>query len=254
MAVASGRWLTFLNHDDVLLPDHVAVAMGEGERRGVDVVSTRFASLTALRSVGPTVIDADVRGVFPMVGSRREVMSRRSSVIEPASAWTVRRETALEVGPWRPWRASFRTPVHDWMIRALRCSGHWHFDDRLTGIYMSTHMGEGLHYESPADGHRSLVDVMSVWPPDDVRAALAATGASTADERRSWRRSVEHGVALAMHRVTGVDPIVVARRVRGASPGGGADAVLRRRTGETTVEQGRLHEYLADPEVLRVLE
>lgn len=256
VTVANADWVAFLNHDDLLLPDHSRRVIDLGERENVDVVSTRFVSVKALHSIKPSRVDAEFGPVFPAARTTREVMTRRSYGLEPASAWAIRRPTALAVGPWRSWETVHRVPWHDWMLRILKTRARWGFDPTITGICVLTHhRGEGLLYDSPAAAHEQLVHAIATTPVDDLRHLLVLSGAldDTTDVSRRIRHRTEHLLGLGLLRTVGLDYATVWRTMRRRDPAVSARQALRSRTGENTVHKDRLPEYLHDPESLRIL-
>jgi hypothetical protein len=255
LVVARGRWVAFLNHDDLLLPDHTECILGAVERGNVDVVGTRFVSVGELRAIGPTRIDAEFRQVFPAARSIREVMARPIYTLEPASAWAIRRQTALGVGPWRSWRSVHRVPWHDWMIRILKTRARWHFDQTVTGICVLTHHDvNGPLYGASAGAHQQLVDAIANTPANELRRLLADAGAlDTPASARNRLQRVEQTMGLGLLRLTKQDYVAAWRTLRNHDPEVAAKASLNRRTGETAVRQDLLPMYLDDPEALRTL-
>lgn len=256
VAVANADWVAFLNHDDLLLPDHTQHALDIGERDNIDVVSTRFASVKALHSIEPGRVDAEFGPVSPAARTTREVMTRRSYGLEPASAWAIRRQTALAVGPWRSWDTVHRVPWHDWMLRILKTRARWSFDPAVTGICVRTHhRGEGPRYNSPAAAHEQLVHAIANTPVDDLRQILTTSGAlnDITNVSSRIRHRTEHLLGLGLLRTVGLDYAAVWRTMRRRDPAVSARQALRSRTGETMVHKDRLPEYLHDPEALRIL-
>lgn len=255
MLVADGQWLAFLNHDDLLLPDHTRHVLGVAERHDADVVSTRFASITQLHGITSTGLDAEFRPVAPTVEHRREIIGRPKYALEPASAWVIRRDTALAAGPWRSWQSMHRVPWHDWLIRLLTSGTRWHFDRSITGLCVLTHhSAEGLRYDAPGDAHRQLLEAIASTPVDELRRLLVAAGAlATPSAATGVRHAVEQTMGLGLLRLTGRDYVEIWRTVRRRDAAATARSALELRTGETTVQPELLPRYLADPEALRVL-
>ena len=105
VARSRGRYVAFLNHDDLWFPDHL--------ERTLDVIERAGAGM-ACAVVGLVQTDGTVR-LLPSWSGRFE-----PRVGAPASSWLVRRDMVERVGPWRSYRDSFLTPSQAWIQRAHR--------------------------------------------------------------------------------------------------------------------------------------
>lgn len=105
--LARGRYLAFLNHDDLWLPHHLAALV---ERLEHDPDADLVFSLTCLvQPDGPGVLGgASPNGRYnPWMGV-------------PASSWMLRPALWARIGPWRHYRQCYRPPSQDWLYRAHR--------------------------------------------------------------------------------------------------------------------------------------
>jgi hypothetical protein len=99
MARTSGRYIAFLNQDDLWFPDHLAQLVDWIEASGSDLtygLSLHFSPRPSSESVElaqwPThLLGMGHRGRFDPL-----------STFSPASAWLVRRTCVERIGPWRP--------------------------------------------------------------------------------------------------------------------------------------------------------
>ncbi len=108
---ARGRYLAFLNHDDLYFRDHLEVAVAHLERTGSDFV---WAPTILVMPVA-----ADGKWAMRVIGvTAGETYDPRTFVF--ASAWVMTRELAERVGPWRHASQTFATPSQDWLFRAWR--------------------------------------------------------------------------------------------------------------------------------------
>lgn len=102
-----GRYVAFLNHDDIWLPSHLATAVAEIERSGADLV---FCLPLA----------ADIHGVvwlYPVASDLRY----DPALYIPASFWLLRAELRARVGPWFPARAIWGfNPSQNFLFRCWR--------------------------------------------------------------------------------------------------------------------------------------
>ena len=120
MRLSRGRFLAFLNHDDLWFPDHLERAVGALNETGADLV-------------WPLVVKMDRHGVFTCgdLNSERRYAAHLSV---PASFWVLRRELTAEVGPWRNHRECHATPSQDWLFRAGAMGKDLRYIPHMTAI------------------------------------------------------------------------------------------------------------------------
>lgn len=127
---ARGRYIAFLNHDDSYFPDHLTEAVAFCERTGADLVWSPV--LVALPPEGAESDERTAAGHrFRLSGVPvGEAYDPRVFVF--ASAWLLRRDFAVRVGPWRPARETFVTSSQDWLFRAWRSGSRLCFRPHVT--------------------------------------------------------------------------------------------------------------------------
>jgi len=103
---AQGRYIAFLNHDDLWFPDHLPRMVVSLEKNEADLV---FAMGAALQRDGLyRILGAPGRsGYWPRMGV-------------PASLWLFRREMIESVGLWQYYRECYGVPSQDWLYRAWK--------------------------------------------------------------------------------------------------------------------------------------
>ncbi len=122
---ARGRYLAFLNHDDLYFPDHLATSIACCEATGADLVWSPL--LVALPASEADLAQGREQFRLSGVTSGDDYDPR---VFVFASSWLMRRELADRIGPWRSGRETFVTASQDWIFRAwrsgarLRCHAH----------------------------------------------------------------------------------------------------------------------------------
>ncbi len=117
---ARGRFIAFLNHDDLWLPDHLQSLLSAIETTRADMAYARGIS------------------IFPD-GTRRLLGAAPGGSYKPladvhASLWLCRRELFAEVGPWRLSRNCWAAPSQDWLLRAWRLRKRIVASDRVTVV------------------------------------------------------------------------------------------------------------------------
>lgn len=121
LALARGRYVAFLNHDDLYLPDHLAKCVAELETSGADLVWVPCAIARA---------KADPTGEWPFSFALIGVTSTFEYSplgIYFASSWVFRRGLADRVGPWRSPGQMYVVPSQDWLFRAWRLGARLRF-------------------------------------------------------------------------------------------------------------------------------
>ncbi|TCJ18706.1 glycosyltransferase family 2 protein [Parasulfuritortus cantonensis] len=248
MALADSDFIAFLNHDDLWLPDHLAVAIRQLEATGADFFVGRSAWVWD---------DAEAPDVLPPFASlsprpRSFTAMFRTGLhyIEPVSAWVVRTDLARRVGPWRRSRDLFRTPIHDWAIRAGRRGARLAEAEAVTCIKFENHWRRPeRRYETPAhaqeavlraiedpagrpgleDCLRGLLDDPGA-PGRRMRLSLAEPG----NQVSAWlARGLLNRASARLYFLTGLDAYGLYCILTGVEKGRRMRKTLKMRTGET---------------------
>ena len=168
---ARGRYIAYLNHDDLWLPDHLAVAVKALEETGADLI---FTVIEMVRGDGPNRLSWAGR-----------VSRLTPPGLAPASCWCLRRELIEEIGPWRFYQDCYNFPSQDWLFRAWRAGKDLRSIPRLTVVAIQSGMRPGSYAARQIEEHRLYFDRIAS-EPDFRERELAAIGA--ADEAEALRR------------------------------------------------------------------
>lgn len=117
-ALAAGRYIAFLNHDDLWMPDHLEVAVNGIEDTGADLVF--MLGLCIKQNTPNRLIRVPAHGRYV------------PSYFVPASCWLFRRELMETVGLWRMSHESYLVPSHDFLFRAWRAHKDLRLIPRMT--------------------------------------------------------------------------------------------------------------------------
>lgn len=140
---ARGRFIAYLNHDDLYFPDHLASAIDALEQTRADFV---WSPLLVLLPASAEDLAAD-RWSCRLSGVPLTVdYDPRLFVF--ASAWVMTRALAERVGPWRPARETFVTSSQDWLWRAWRAGATMRVLPRVTVMAIPASMRRGYAGEA----------------------------------------------------------------------------------------------------------
>jgi hypothetical protein len=128
---ARGRYIAYLNHDDLYTPDHLTAAIDGIEQTGADLVFTLGVAISP--GGGAYLLGATETGRY------------EPHVVVPASLWLFRRELAEAIGPWRFYRTCRGVPSQDWLFRAWRARKDLRLVPRVTVVALQSVSRKGVY-------------------------------------------------------------------------------------------------------------
>jgi len=239
--LASSSLLAFLNHDDILLPDHLTRARS-ALRKGSDffVGSALFAETKtreAIESAVPLFIERSRSDMSPA-----DAFNPGANLFEPASAWVFNRHLMERVGIWVHPRQTFRSPLQDFIMRVWRARARFSFGNIPTVLKIVTFRttDTGGTYSVPSSQHESLAQLLEGKSADEQREiALAAAGAPREVQRMRRRPNplsslgdilIFSAGARALYLRTGIDSVAVYGRAFRRKPGRAYGEMVTQRT------------------------
>lgn len=262
LAAAQGRYVTFLNHDDLILPDHF-----ERMLAAMPPAGNGFVMGGAVTVVGATGTGGAAQPVFGNLvrppGLKPVALFMLNFQVEPSSSWLVDRQLASAVGSWRPAAELMRTPIQDWHLRAVRQGARIILLDPITTFYLIDRpdLPPGTRlYDRSADVNRAVLawirrvgveaarlEVRRQFDPQNVRE-----GRRRSRSVGDTARNAAANVAFSLFRWSGLDLGALYLRVRGRRRGWWNEGTLPHRTGESVPRAPNLGELIGDPERCRV--
>lgn len=226
--MARGRFVAYLNHDDLWFPDHLETAVDCLERSGADLA---FAPAASARRLGAEELARGSVGRFVLHGASA-TGRYEPYLFVPASAWVLRRELVAAVGPWRPALECHTESSQDWLFRAfrlgrsLRCTGKLGVLTLPTGerqgVYANREEHENRYYaERLRDDPRLLREQILGGVALDLAARKSFPGRPLS-MKRVWRK-LSYAPCLRL----GLHPRAAKTLVRGWGRGRGIHELRR---------------------------
>lgn len=174
--LARGEFVTFLNHDDLLLSDHLDYALQRIKTSHADfyIGLSAHAVDTICKdnvNVAPVFISIEPKYQY----RRLDYLIKPSHYLfDPSSFWLANTAYAKEVGYWKKSNMLWRTPLRDWIMRAWRLGGKFAFSDRVTGIRFLYHYpsSEGFTYNHATSGHSYMIKLFHSLTPVMIRTFI----------------------------------------------------------------------------------
>jgi GT2 family glycosyltransferase len=164
-AAATGRYLAYLNHDDLWFPDHLGVLVQSLEESGADLAYSLSARIDA---AGALHLWAN------SPGGRYEIWH---SV--PASTWLMRREMAARVGPWRPAFQLWDSPSQEWLRRARAVGARLQPVSHLSVVQITSGGRRDSYKNRDSREHEAVLAAMRDNPHERERMLTAIAAASS---------------------------------------------------------------------------
>ena len=230
---ARGRYIAFLNHDDLYFPDHLASAIAFCEETDADLVWSPL--LVALPASEDELAAGTWRFRLSGVPAGDGYDPR---VFVFASAWLLKRELAAKVGPWRSARETFVSSSQDWLFRAWRSGARLRFQSRVSVLAVPAGARDRSYTTANSPEHEYLAAQMLNNPRfrDTALEIAAVTGERETNRYRfggSWPEAIRSLIfrptsAAAIY--LGVHPYAPYFALRHGRRGNLINAI-RRRTG-----------------------
>ena len=216
VARARGRYLCFLNQDDMFLPGHLASMVAAMQQGEADIICAGYAVIEPFQSPC-TAAQLTVNNGGPVFRDRAYHPSRWYL----ASCWFMARETAAAVGPWRQESQSLVTPSQEWLFRACRQGRRIVCSDAVSLLVLYSGARKGAYRESGFSEHGHVFALMSSPGFTDTLAASMATSERRLERTLSRRlRRLYAFVCEPLLKRLGIHPLAPEMRVRYGGRGG----------------------------------
>lgn len=250
MSLVSTPFLGFLNHDDVLLPDHVAYGLERMRQHNADFFIGRAARLERTDAGADGDLQLLFSTITPMSRDVTGTLRGATWDFEPCSTWIVNTKRAHRIGLWRRSTTIHRTPLADWILRAWRARATFTFGERVTAIWVTTHYQRkdatrsGVYAVQSVE-HAYIDTLLNTVSCDDIRARIAAGLISAVPVERAQEHGsrsqpgsskphmvVAHLLARWLYRHVRIDLYAIQARLGGRDREWDAKALSRLKTGD----------------------
>ena len=209
VAQAQGRYIAFLNHDDLWLPEHLQAALEWLQATGADLAFP----LTAV--VMPcTAEQLEQHGWRTHLhGLGREGRFDPVDTFAPASSWLMRRETAERVGPWRAAAECITESSREWLFRAWRLGLNLRALPWISVLAFHSGLREGAYVTHEAHEQQWFWEQIK-RNPGLRQQLLARAGNAEHKPRPRWQHAL-----LMLLAGRGIFPAALEYRARGLGKG-----------------------------------
>lgn len=194
VGLARGRYVAFLNHDDLYFPDHLATCVAALESSAADLVWVPCARLLTER-------ERTSLGRFQLAGVPDAPRYSPTAAYYFASSWVFRRAWAEKMGPWSPPHDSYVAPSQAWLFRAWRSGAALRFVPSVGVVLIPAGERAGSYARDSPD-HAW----MSQWMADDPRCRERVLEEAALNEAMARAAGVERPRLWALRRL-GLGPI-----------------------------------------------
>ncbi len=182
VALSRGKYVAFLNHDDIYLPGHLAGCVAELERSGADLVWVPCAVARP-----KAVADGGRPFSFALIGVPQSTSSYSPFATCLASSWMFRRGLADRVGPWQGPDQLHVTPSMDWLFRAWRSGATLRFLPAVTVIVVLAGPRPGSYARPSSPEHELIAQSLRDDPTYPVQVLQEAAVNEAMDRFRNDR-------------------------------------------------------------------
>lgn len=130
---AKGKYIAFLNQDDLYLPWHLDYMLSEMRNSQADIVLTRFAMFNPF-DTDLELEDMDIQSWGHSIHQK----SFSPLHFHVASSWLINRSAVIKTGPWKIEKDLYTTPSQEWLFRAWKAKCKIAYANKISVIMIPT--------------------------------------------------------------------------------------------------------------------
>lgn len=123
---AKGKYLSFLNQDDLFFPDHISRSLEEIECSGAD-----FLIIPGIKILRSKREEFEAGKYAVQLNSIHPDGKFSTNVFSVASTWFLKKKTAEKLGQWKMEKDLYVTPSQEWIFRGYLAGIRFHFPSRV---------------------------------------------------------------------------------------------------------------------------
>lgn len=264
--LAEGDYLSFLNHDDIMLSDHLASSLACLREQRADFHIGKSANATKLAYRADKTVVPVFTETLPEYRNLYYLTLKDPWLFEPSSFYVISNAYAKQVGDWHHSSKLWRPPLRDWLMRAWRQSGRFSFGDKITGIRFWTQNARKVDklYAVSTQEHAVMLKRCMNETPEDIRRSieqqiLEETGTKSNNLKQSIK-AVARSICVPHRKVIatfylkyGIDSHAIASWLLFKPRGGIHAELIKKRTGESLSSIPDVAQLLKNPEKYRVI-
>lgn len=171
IALATTEYLSFMNHDDVWLQDHLEYAIETLEKTKKDFFIGKCAFTHHSHLIlGNLKVP---KFYFASPDNRTADMSfdKINIIFESASSWVIKTAHAKKIGYWKDSREIHRTPLQNWIIRAWRNKTKFVFGDKITVLNITPYQPKTSQtlYSIKSSAHVYILNLLENQNSSSIR-------------------------------------------------------------------------------------
>jgi len=264
--LAEGDYLSFLNHDDIMLSDHLEYSLNCMREQRSDFHVGKSANATKLQYRADGTALPVFTETLPEYRNLHYLSLKDPWLFEPSSFYIIKKTYASQVGAWRHSSELWRPPLRDWLMRAWREGGRFSFGDQITGIrfWTQNERKAGKLYAITTPEHEVMLKRCRNELPNDIRLSierqiLEESGTKSQSLKQSIKavlRSmcVPHRMLIAtLYFKYGLDSHAIVSRLLFKPRGRVHAELIEKRTGESLSSIPDVEHLLKNPEKYRVI-
>jgi glycosyltransferase involved in cell wall biosynthesis len=216
VSMARGKYLCFLNQDDMFLQDHLETMVREMRRRSADIICAGYAVIEPFQAQCPAA-ELVVNNGGPVFNDSGYHPCRWYL----ASSWFMLKSTALEVGAWRLENQTIVTPSQEWLFRAFRQGKRIMCNQEISLLVLYSGARKGAYRGRQFSEHEHIFELMAA--DDLVPTVTASIRVRERELEQTWSRRMRRLYAYVFEGVlcrAGIHPLAPEMLLRYGGRGG----------------------------------
>lgn len=233
--IAEGDYVSFLNHDDILLQDHLKYALEVINAESADFFIGSSANAKEIKSQSGKVIPVFTE-VLPQYRDLRYLVEDSQWLFDPSSFWLIKTSFAKSVGSWYPAKVLWRTPLRNWIMRSWRKGGRFALGEKVTGLrFWTQNLRKGSSiYNNTTPEHQFIVDFLRTKSAEEIRNFIGwgknyYTGIPSLYNLEKPVAIRRRAFMAFLYRYIGIDALSVRSRIKGLPKGELLQKITRKR-------------------------